>query len=52
MKGKLEEAGMDTLAYDSQFGYYRVRIDLPVNDKQRDTLRGLIQQAWKGFAKV
>lgn len=51
-KAMLEEAGIGILAYDTQFGNYRVRLDPAVNEKQRDVLLGLIRQAWEGFRKA
>ena len=50
-KAMLDEAGIGILAYDAQFGYYRVRVDPAINDKQRDVLLRLIRQAWEGFGK-
>jgi hypothetical protein len=51
MKGKIEEAGMRTVAYDSQFKFFRVSIDRLDIAKQRDVLRDLIRQAWELYGK-
>jgi hypothetical protein len=51
MKARLEEAGMQTLAYDSQFGFFRLNIDPASIDKQREVLRDLTQQAWELYGK-
>ena len=50
MKALIEAAGIGILAYDAQFGYYRVRVDpAALDDKQREVLVRLIRQAWEGF---
>lgn len=51
MKGKIEEAGMRTVAYDAQFKYFRVSIDRLELEKQQDILRDLIRQAWELYGK-
>ena len=51
-KAKLEEASIGVLAYDAQFGNYRIRLDTTFNDKQRDVLLDLIRRAWEGFRKA
>lgn len=48
---QLEDAGIDALTYESQWRQYRVRLDGVLDDKQRDTLKTLIHQAWEGFGK-
>jgi len=48
-KTRIEETGMRTLAYDSQFKFFRISIDRLENGKQRDVLRDLIRQAWELF---
>ena len=48
---QLEEVGIDTLTYDSQWRYYRVRIDAPPVGKQRDAILALTRQARDGFGK-
>jgi hypothetical protein len=51
IKGKIEEAGMRTVAYDSQFKFFRVSIDQLDVGKQRDVLRILVRQAWELYGK-
>ncbi len=51
VKSELEDLGFGLLAYDSQFGYFRIKLDLTVNEKQRDQLQLLIRQAWEAFSK-
>jgi hypothetical protein len=51
VKTRLDDAGIRILAYDAQFGQFRVRTDSPPDDKQRDVLRGLIRQAWELYGK-
>jgi hypothetical protein len=51
MKGRIEEAGMTTLAYDSQFKFFRVSINGLNFGKQRDVLCDLIRQAWELYGK-
>jgi hypothetical protein len=50
-KALLDEAALAILAYDAQFGYYRVRVDPIVTHKQRTALLQLIQRAHEGFGK-
>jgi hypothetical protein len=52
VNGELEGAGIEPLAYDAQFRQYRVRIDGPVGDKQRDVLLRLMRQASEGLGKA
>jgi len=51
MKGRIEEAGMRTVAYDSQFRFFRVSIDRLDIGQQRDVLLDLIRQAWELYGK-
>jgi hypothetical protein len=51
MRGRIEEAGMRTVAYDSQFRYFRVSIDRLELGQQRDVLLDLIRQAWELYGK-
>jgi hypothetical protein len=51
VKGKIEEAGMSTLAYDAQFKFFRVSIDQLDMPKQRSVLQDLIQKAWELYGK-
>ncbi len=48
---QLEEAGLDTLAYDKQWRQYRLRIDSELEEEQRSSLIRLIRQAREGFGK-
>lgn len=48
----LEEAGIETLAYDSQWHQYRVRIDAAVEGKQREVLLTLAKQSRQSFGKT
>jgi hypothetical protein len=49
---QLEEAGIETLAYDSQWRQYRVRIDSAVEGKQREVLLALAHQSRESFGKA
>lgn len=51
MKGRIEEAGMRTVAYDAQFRYFRVSIDHLDIGKQGDVLRDLTREAWELYGK-
>jgi hypothetical protein len=51
MKSKLETAGMRSLAYDAQFGYFRVSVDPAAIDKQKEVLRELVKKAWEGYGR-
>lgn len=42
---QLEEVGIETLAYDSQWRQYQIRICSPVTGKQRDILLSLTRQS-------
>lgn len=44
-KTMLEAAEIDSLAYDSQFGFYRIRLETDLNEKQREVILNLIEQA-------
>jgi len=52
MDEQLEEAGIETLAYDSQWRQYRVRIDAAVQDKQREVLLSLARLSRESFGKA
>lgn len=47
----LEEAGIETLNYDSRARAYRTRIDSPLDQKQRDALTSLARKARENFGK-
>ena len=49
---QLEEAGIDTLSYDSQWRQYRVRIDAAVEGKQREVLLALVKKSRESFGKT
>jgi hypothetical protein len=51
IKGRIEEAGMRTVAYDSQFRFFRVSIDRLDIRQQRELLLDLIRQAWELYGK-
>jgi hypothetical protein len=48
---RIEDAGMHVLAYDSQFGMFRLSIGTLDMGKQRDLLRDLAQKAWEEYGK-
>lgn len=50
-KGRIAEAGMRTLAYDSQFSYFRLSIDRLDLGKQHDVLLELTKQAWELYGR-
>ncbi len=43
---KLEEAGLEMLEYDSQFGYYRVRLSAEDIETHQELLRDLMKEAY------
>jgi hypothetical protein len=49
---QLQEAGFETLTYESQWRQYRLRLESSIEDKQRETLVQLIRQAREGFGKA
>ena len=51
VKRKIEETGMQTLAYDTQFGFFRVNVGPLAIDKKRGVLCELIRQAWEVYGK-
>ena len=48
----LEEAGIETLAYDSQWRQYRLRFDSVPEGKQRDAIVALAKDAREGYGKT
>lgn len=48
----LEEAGFETMSYESHWRQYRLRLESDVDDKQRETILKLIKQAREGFGKA
>jgi hypothetical protein len=51
IKSQLEEAAVSLLAYDSQFSFFKVRIDSATIAKPPAVLRNLIKQAWEEYGK-
>jgi hypothetical protein len=49
---QLEEAGIETLPYETQYRQYRVRIESQVNDKQKELLLRMMRQARESRGKV
>jgi hypothetical protein len=48
---QLEEAGIETLDYETRWGRYRVRIDSNLENKQREVLLALARRSREGFGK-
>ena len=48
----LEEAGIDTMPYRSQWRLYRLRLESIPDAKQREVLLQLVKKAREGFGKV
>lgn len=48
----LEEAGIDTLPYRSQWRLYRLRLESNLDTKQQEVLRQLVKQSRDGFGKA
>lgn len=49
---QLDEVGLETLTYESQWRQYRLRLESSVDEKQRDTLLKLIRRARESFGKA
>jgi hypothetical protein len=47
----LEESGLETLTYETQWRQYRLRIDSAIDEKQKETIRALVKQAIETFGK-
>lgn len=47
----MTEAGLEMMAYDTGFKYYRVHINPTLDDKQRQALLELVKQARQRFSK-
>ncbi len=47
----LEESGLETLTYETQWRQYRLRLDSTLDDKQREVILGLVKQATESFGK-
>lgn len=50
-KALLDEAGVGILPYDAHWGYYRVRLEPTITEKQREVLLKLIREARDNFGK-
>jgi hypothetical protein len=48
---QLEEAGLETLTYESHWRQYRLRIESDVDERQRETLIKLFRQARESFGR-
>lgn len=48
---QLEESGIETLSYDSQWRQYRVRVDSALEGKQREVFLSLARQSRESFGK-
>lgn len=48
----LIENGFDTLSYEPQWRQFRIRIDMSLEDKQREALLQLISMAYNGYGKA
>ena len=51
MDEQLEEAGIDTLSYETQWRQYRLRLNSNVHDKQKELLLDLVRQARESFGR-
>lgn len=49
---QLEEAGIETLTYDSQWRQYRIRMESTIQGKQREILLALARQSRENFGKA
>ena len=47
----VEESGIDTLPYDTQWREYRLRIEAEPEEKQKDVLLGLFKRARENYGK-
>ena len=47
----LEEAGLETLTYETQWRQYRLRLESGVEDKQKEAILSLVKQASENFGK-
>lgn len=48
----LSENGFDTLSYEQQWRQYRINIEMPMEDKQREILLQLISTAYNGYGRT
>jgi hypothetical protein len=49
---QMEQAGIETLSYDSQWQQYRLRIENTLENKQKEILLALVKEAREGFGKT
>jgi len=47
----LEEAGLETLTYETQWRQYRLRLESGIEDKQKEAILNLVKQAIENFGK-
>ncbi len=47
----LEEAGLETLTYETQWRQYRLRLESGIEGKQKEAMLGLVRQASENFGK-
>lgn len=47
----IEEAGLETLTYETPWRQYRIRLQTGLNEKQREALRSLVEQASEMYGK-
>ena len=47
----LEEAGLETLTYETQWRQYRLRLESGIEDKQKEAIFSLVKQASDNFGK-
>ncbi len=47
----IEDAGLETLSYETPWRQYRVRFEPNYNEKQRELLRYLVRSAWESFGQ-
>ncbi len=47
----LEEAGLETLTYETQWRQYRLRLESGIEDKQKEAILSLVKQASENFGK-
>lgn len=47
----LEESGLETLSYETQWRQYRLRLESAIADKQKEAVLNLVKQAIENFGK-
>ena len=48
---QLEDAGIETMAYEAHWRQYRLRIPKPLDEAQRDAFQSIARQAREGFGR-